>query len=88
MDYRASDSWEDRIQEWLADPEVKANEEPVTSRRILVGAIGKKLDQITKADEMRCGDIMAALGWRHKAVWNGALKKKINAFVEKAKVSP
>ena len=88
MDYRASDSWEDRIQEWLADPEVKVNEEPVTSRRILVGAIGKKLDQITKADEMRCGDIMAALGWRHKAVWNGALKKKINAFVEKVKVSP
>lgn len=82
-DYRASDSWEDRILEWLNDPAVKMAAELVTSRRILVGAIGKKLDQITRADEMRVGEIMAGLQWRHKAVWNGTLKRTVNAFIPK-----
>jgi predicted P-loop ATPase len=82
-DYRASDSWEDRLLEWLGDPEVRRVKEPVTSRRLLVGAIGKKLEQVTRADEMRVGDLMAGLGWRHKAVWSASLKRTVNAFVPK-----
>lgn len=82
-DYKASDSWEDRILEWLSDPQVKILQEPVTSRRILVGAIGKRLDAISRSDEMRVGEIMAGLNWRHKAVWNRALKRTVNAFLPK-----
>lgn len=82
-DYQAGDSWSDKIVEWLEMPEVRNSEDPITSRRLLTGAIGKDLDKCTKADEMRIGDIMAALGWRHKAVWNKLLARKVNGY-EKA----
>jgi hypothetical protein len=29
---------------------------------------------------MRIGDIMARLGWRHKAVWSRALRKTVNGY--------
>lgn len=67
-DYKPSDSWLDRIVEWLADPQQRLlRNEPVTSRQLLVGAIGKPLESIQRADENRIGDIMRELGWKHLA---------------------
>jgi predicted P-loop ATPase len=79
-DYQASDAWADKVVEWLDTPEILNTDTPITSRRVLTGAIGKDLDKCTKADEMRVGDIMASLGWRHKAVWNKVLQRKVNGY--------
>jgi hypothetical protein len=79
-DFNVGDAWQEAILDWLSDPQVKLLQEPITSKRILVGALGKKLETCTRQDEMRIGDIMARLGWRHKAVWSRALRKTVNGY--------
>lgn len=87
-DYQPPDAWADRIEEWLQEPNVKLFEGPINTHRLLVEAIGKELPQITKQDEMRVGDIMIKLGWRHKVVWFSALGKAANTYVRNVAPPP
>lgn len=54
---RSSDSWEEIIEEYIADKEF------VSTRNVLTLAIGVSADRISKADEMRVAKALRLLGW-------------------------
>ena len=94
QDYQMGDAWADAIERWLSARAaivptatglrvLCADGEPITSKILLTEAVGRRLEQITRTDEMRLGDIMERLGYRRKKVSSPTLKKQVHGFVEK-----
>lgn len=79
-----SDPWQTIIRQWAASPTQRQAVgddhpvEPFTSTannvstvEVLIHAIGKPLDRITKADQMRVANCLKVSGYRRKKVWLG-----------------
>lgn len=63
----AEDPWHEPITQWLHDaihPPTGAPLDRITTHAILTGPIKKETSSITRADEMRVGAILHALGWK------------------------
>ncbi len=68
--FKAHDSWEDAIARWLGQDDLDgAPRGPVRVIDVLLGALGKKLSEIKKADEMRVGKVLARLGLQKTTRW-------------------
>lgn len=57
----ASDAWSDVVGEWLSRP-YNANS-PITSKRVLIEALGFEAGRIDRGSEMRLSAVMRGLGW-------------------------
>ncbi len=93
-DYQSGDAWGEAVEQWLreyattiATPSgldvlsVRETSEPVTTRVLLIKAIGKDLSAIHTADCARMGDILAGLGFRHRKVRHGS--SVVNGYTKK-----
>ena len=94
QDYQLSDAWSDAVERWIAAHAqitvtgaalrvLCVGGEPIISKTLLTAAIGKRLEQITRADEMRLSDIMERLGYRSRKVWSPASNRQVHGFIEK-----
>ena len=80
--FRAIDSWESDISDWLnlnnsIDGEYPRNFENLTTSRILQRALHFSPDRIKRADEMRAGKVMKLLGFENKQLTIGGNRKHV-----------
>lgn len=57
LEHQAEDVWTDPVKDWLGF------QSSVSIAQVLVEAIGRPLEQHTRADEMRIGAILRGMGW-------------------------
>lgn len=78
--FKIHDSWGERVQAWLAEPQFGKDDgsvnadEPVRISDILQSAIGMPMQQIGRAQEMRMGAILRTLGFAR-------VQKRVNGVV-------
>jgi hypothetical protein len=72
-EHRITDPWEQRVFEWLREPGFGDEQsgrarglEPFTSSELLLSGLGMNAREITRADEMRVGRVLRALGFESK----------------------
>lgn len=64
-EFRTVDPWEERIAEWLASPERRADfSKALTTLRILTSALGIENGRVVQKDGQRLGGVMRRLGYR------------------------
>ena len=96
-DYQQSDPWAEAVEQWIGEyarvtptgngiPVLTALDggAPVTTKTLLIAAIGRKLDAITQQDANRIGDVLTGLGYRTKKVHSTLTGKTINGIVKKS----
>lgn len=80
------DPWEDRVAEWLQNPRARETLRPiditdgVEATTALEHAVGKRMDSLTKFDQMRMCQVFRTLGWG-KAPLRTVDGRRVRAFV-------
>lgn len=79
--HRISDPWDERIERWLDEPDL-AGDTPRTSGTLTVGvamelALGLDIRSVKKADEMRVGKILRAMGLERVDKWVDGKTRKV-----------
>lgn len=59
-EHEAHDVWTDPVTDWLDDNRFMSE---VTTPQVLVQAVGRKLEELSRSDEMRVAAILRQLGW-------------------------
>jgi predicted P-loop ATPase len=62
--------WEPLIVKWLADPETRLSDLPMTSARVLEFGLGMSKEKMTKAATMRVSAVLRSIGWK-RTRWGG-----------------
>lgn len=72
---RDTDEWEPVIEHWLR------GNSTTTAGDVLAGALDMKAEKWTKADQMRVGKCLRAIGWKRIVAWEGgsAVRKWVRA---------
>lgn len=79
-EYMIRDAWEPHIKRWLAEPDAMTEVIPATREflqvhEVLEGAIRKDAKNCVRADEMRIGDVLRALGYERKQKRVGGVRE-------------
>lgn len=76
--FKNSDSWDEVVAEWLKSDDMEGPRGPqIRIVDVLVSALNYKAREIKKADEMRCGKVLARLGYVKATRWIGGRAQKI-----------
>jgi putative DNA primase/helicase len=57
------DPWEEPVRRWLAEREMHARGRGVTTHDVLTLSIGVEKSRLSRADEIRVGEVLRRLGW-------------------------
>lgn len=87
-EYRIKDAWEDVIEDWLFSPDDLDDNTPADKdyiKLVDVARFALSLDpaKLKRADEIKLGNCLKALGFEPARVWDGKAGKQIRAWKKK-----
>lgn len=83
--FKVTDPWTDVVANWLdrdvmdelAENGKKRGDGPVRALDVLVSAVGVRLEQITRREEMRVARVLTRLGYARKVAWSDGKTQRL-----------